>query len=109
VKTDYQMRQATNRRMRLLAVIDQELDRATARFDRFHSPHEGWAVIKEEMDELWKHVTENTGRSEAAMMEAVQTATMALRYVYDLGVDVPLPHEEEALRDYVERFKRVSS
>lgn len=107
--TEYQIREATSRRMRLLAVIDQELDRATSRFDRFNSPHEGWAVIREELDELWEHVKGNTGRDEDAMIEAVQIATMALRYVYDLGTDAPLPHEEDALRDYLERFKRVSS
>src|SRR5437899_667765 len=84
VPTDYQVREATNRRMRLLAVIDQELDKATSRFDRFNSPHEGWAVIREELDELWEHVRGNTGRGEGAMVEAVQIATMALRYVYDL-------------------------
>jgi len=109
VPTEYQVQQATNRRMRLLALIDQELENATKRFDRFNSPHEGWAVIREELDELWEHVRGNTGRDEAAMIEAVQIATMALRYVYDLGKDAPLPHEENALRDYLERFKRVSS
>jgi len=93
--------------MRLLALIDGELDRATDRFDRFNSPHEGWAVIREELDELWSHVCGDTGRSRDAMVEAVQIATMALRYVYDLG-DEPLPDEEDALRDYLERFKRVS-
>lgn len=107
--TEYQARQATNRRMRLLALIDQELEKATKRFDSFNSPHEGWAVIKEELDELWEHVRANTGRDRDAMVECVQIATMALRYVYDLGADAPLPDEETALGDYLERFKRVSS
>lgn len=93
--------------MRLLALIDQELEQATRRFDSFNSPHEGWAVIREELDELWEHVRGNTGRDRDAMVEAVQIATMALRYVYDLGEDAPLPEEEDALRDYFERFKRV--
>lgn len=106
--TDYQIREAESRRFRLLALIDGELERATTRFDRFKSPHEGWAVIHEEMDELWEHVKANTGRDRDAMLEAVQIATMALRYVYDLGEDAPLPDEEDALRDYLDRFKRVS-
>lgn len=105
--TSYEIEQALNRRMRILAVIDQELDRAVSRFDSFHSPHEGWAVIKEEVDELWAHVCGNSGRGREAMIEAVQIATMALRYIYDLGEDVPLPAEYEALRDYIERFTRV--
>jgi hypothetical protein len=92
--------------MRILALIDGELERATARFDTFHSPHEGLAVIWEEFEELKEHVWANTGRGRDAMLEAVQVATMALRYVYDLGAE-PLPDEEDALRDYLERFKRV--
>lgn len=107
--TDYRVEQANNRRMRLLALIDQELETATRRFDGFHSPHEGWAVIKEELDELWEHVRANTGRDRDAMVECVQIATMALRYVYDLGEDAPLPEGEAALIDYLERFNRVSS
>lgn len=105
--TDYQIDQAVNRRMRLLALIDQELENATTRFDSFNSPHEGWAVIREELEELWEHVRANTGRERDAMVECIQIATMALRYVYDLGEDAPLPLEEEALRDYLDRFKRV--
>lgn len=105
--TEYQLHQNELRRMRLLALIDGELERATARFDRFHSPHEGWAVIREELDELWSHVRADTGRGRDAMVEAVQIATMALRYVYDLGQE-PLPDEEDALRDYLERFNRVA-
>lgn len=106
--TDFQLRENESRRMRLLALIDGELERATERFDRFNTPHEGWAVILEEVDELWGHVRGDTGRGREAMIEAIQIATMALRYVYDLGEE-PLPDEENALRDYLERFKRVSS
>lgn len=94
--------------MQILAVIDQEFERAIGRFDSFHSPHEGWAVIKEELDELWEHVRANDGRSPDAMLEAVQIATMAMRYVFDLG-DVPLPDDPYALADYLERHKRVSA
>lgn len=105
--TEYQLHQRESRRLRLLALIDRELENATSHFDRFHSPHEGLAVIWEEFDELKKHVWENTGRSREAMVEAIQIAAMALRYIYDLGAE-PIPEEEDALRDYVERFKRVS-
>lgn len=106
--TEYQEREALNKRMRLLALIDQEFDRATRGFNEFNSPHEGWAVIREELDELWEHVKANDGRGREAMVEAIQIATMALRYVYDLSTqDAPLPEDEEGLDDYFERFKRV--
>ena len=68
----------------LLREVERELDRATAKFPPLNSPHEGWAVIAEEVDELWACVKENTGRSEEAWREAVQVASMALRYALDL-------------------------
>jgi len=108
VSTDYQTRRAANRRFQLLALIDAELERATTKFDRFNSAHEGWAIIREELDELWEHVKGNTGTDEAAMTEALQIATMALRYIYDLG-EAPLPDETARMEDYLERFTRVAS
>ncbi len=68
----------------LLAEVEVELFKAIRKFDPFNSPHEGWAVIKEELDELWEHVTKNTGRGLYAREEAIQIAAMALRYAMDL-------------------------
>jgi hypothetical protein len=69
---------------RVLASVGAELSFALGKFPVFNSPHEGKAVIEEELDELWKHVKENTGRSEQAREEAIQIAAMACRYVIDL-------------------------
>lgn len=68
----------------LLGLVDNELRRAMTKFAPFNSPHEGWAVIREELDELWEHVKANTGGSEKAQDEAIQLAAMALRYAYDI-------------------------
>lgn len=68
----------------LVRLVGDELERALKRFPRFNSPHEGWAVIREELDELWEHVRDNTGRSAEAQLEAIQLAAMALRYALDL-------------------------
>lgn len=68
----------------LLLDVESELRSALGKFASFSSPHEGKAVIEEELDELWEHVKANTGRSPAARREAIQTAAMALRYAYDL-------------------------
>jgi hypothetical protein len=62
-----------------------ELYNALQRFPIFNSPHEGYAVILEEIDELWEHVKANDGETQKAMDEAVQVAAMALRFVYDLA------------------------
>lgn len=67
-----------------LESVADELARALVRFPRFNSPHEGWAVIREELDELWELVKANDGRGEKAHTEAIQVAAMACRYVHDL-------------------------
>lgn len=75
----------SNRALALVREVGLELERAQAKFPAFNSPHEGYAVIREELErELWAHVCENTGRSEAAEREAIQTAAMAVRYALDL-------------------------
>lgn len=61
-----------------------ELAVAITKFPGFNSSHEGYAVILEELDELWEHVKANNGRGDDARNEAIQVAAMALRYVHDL-------------------------
>lgn len=65
-----------------VALIIEELERATEKFGRFKSAHEGYAVLLEEVDELWQEVKSNNrdGQEE----EAIQVAAMALRYLHDL-------------------------
>lgn len=59
-----------------------ELERASAKFPPFHSQHEGFAVLKEEVDELWQEVKHGT--PERAREEAIQVAAMAIRFVLDV-------------------------
>lgn len=68
----------------VLALVRRELVRATAKFGSFASAHEGYAVILEEVDELWDEVKAN--RPERATEEAVQVAAMGARFLLDLGV-----------------------
>lgn len=56
--------------------------RATARYHRFNSSHEGYAVLQEAVDELWDAIKSNN--LEAARKEAVQVAAMALRYIAEV-------------------------
>ena len=77
---------------KVLIEVRSELLNAIREFPPFNSPHEGKAVIEEELDELWAHVKANTGRSDAAYREAIQVAAMALRYAVDLfGYRSPAP------------------
>lgn len=63
-----------------------ELDKATNKFAPFNSAHEGYAVLLEEVDELWDEVKKNPKeRSEEKMRaEAIQVAAMALRFILDV-------------------------
>jgi len=64
-----------------------ELDRASAKFGAFHSNHEGFAVLKEEVDELWDAIkARKTGAgacNDEVRKEAIQVAAMALRFLID--------------------------
>ena len=64
-----------------------ELTRAQSKFPPFNSGHEGYAVILEELDELWREIRSNQatpGRDERMRKEAVQVAAMALRFLVDM-------------------------
>jgi len=63
-------------------VVD-ELLRATKKYNSFHSAHEGYGVILEELDELWDDIKFNNGTVEMRK-EAIQVAAMAVRFILDL-------------------------
>ena len=62
-----------------------ELHAAIKKFPPMLSPHEGYAIILEELDELWEQVRMPQPQSKALMRdEAKQVAAMALRFMADL-------------------------
>lgn len=68
-------------------LIYDETIRAAKLHKKFNSPHEGYAIIKEELDELWDAIrkTKNQNeRNEAMKKEAIQTGAMCLRFLMDL-------------------------
>ena len=69
-----------------LEQIKVEVLTAKAKWPGFNSAHEGYAILLEEVDELWEHVrTHQKNRNLAAMrMEAVQVAAMALRFATEV-------------------------
>jgi hypothetical protein len=65
--------------------IKEEFSRATSKHGKFNSAHEGYAVILEEMDELWEEVKKQYEKRDRDKMrlEAIQVATMAIRFIVD--------------------------
>ena len=77
----------------ILAEVGKELGRARdLGFGLFHSAHEGYAVILEEMDELKAEVWKNQKYREPKKLrdEAIQVAAMAVKFAASL---------DEALRE----------
>lgn len=74
---------------RIAHIITQEADNASSKFKKFNSIHEAYAVILEELDELWDEVKQKKGtpdydQYDRMFWEAVQIAAMCMRFIYDL-------------------------
>lgn len=70
----------------VLSDVLLELSSASDKFPPFNSAHEGYAILKEEVDELWDEVKKKPSlRSNMALeKEAIQVAAMALRFLVDV-------------------------
>lgn len=71
----------------IASTIGDEFVRAVEEhgFPTFHSYHEGYAVLKEELDELWEEVKKYPKQNKFKLKEeAIQIGAMALRFIYDL-------------------------
>jgi hypothetical protein len=69
-----------------LQLVEKECVRAGARYPKFNSAHEGYAVLLEEVDELWLEVKKSLKNRDAEAMraETIQVAAMALRFLWDI-------------------------
>jgi len=66
-----------------VAALD-EAKRVRAKWSAFHSYHEGYAVILEELDELWDECKKKEPDKQKLAEEAIQVAAMALRFIAEL-------------------------
>ena len=69
---------------RVLEEVKEELIRSNIVFNWFNSIHEGWAVIREELDELWDEVKKSKevySMNERMRREAIQVAAMAVKFI----------------------------
>ena len=65
-------------------LIEDELWKARRKFAPMNGPHEGYAVILEELDELWEEVKAKKQDKARMREEAIQVAAMAARFVEDV-------------------------
>ena len=65
-----------------VAEIQNEYQEAIKKFSTFNSQHEGFAVLREEVDELWDNIKANT-EIKLIKAEAIQVGAMAMRFLTD--------------------------
>lgn len=67
--------------------IEAEVVLARAKFPAgFHSAHEAYGVILEELDEFWDEVRQQRQDPSRLLRELIQTAAMCMRAAEDLGL-----------------------
>lgn len=67
----------------VMILIEAEYREASSKHPKFNSPHEGFAVIHEEFDELKAEVWKRKKSKRKMRSEAVQLAAMAIRFITD--------------------------
>lgn len=67
----------------VLVDLQEELAVAYSKYGDFASAHEGYAVIKEELEELWTEIKKKKEERNKANMkrEALQVAAMATKFI----------------------------
>lgn len=70
----------------ILQDVFKETETAVNQWPKFNSVHEGYAVLAEEVDELWQHVKTNQKKRKIAEMkkECIQVAAMAVRFSLEI-------------------------
>ncbi len=66
-----------------IELVLSELDNALDKFPMFNSSHEGYAVLKEEVDELWDEIKNNKYpmSSMNQKKEAMQIGAVAIKFL----------------------------
>jgi hypothetical protein len=65
-------------------LVALELAKAKAKHKRMNSAHEGYAVILEELDELWVEIKQQNQNKDKIKKELIQVAAMCQRFWEDV-------------------------
>lgn len=66
----------------ILNQVMDELYRAVEHYKPFPTPHHGYGIIKEELDEAWDEIKRNDPKR--TREEMIQVASSAIRYLHDI-------------------------
>ncbi len=94
------------------SLIDGEIVFATANFSSFNNAHEGYAVLLEEVDELWDAIKLNQKRHPYRIAkikeEAIHVAAMAIRLIHDCCHEKRIPlHLDPSFHKLLARYVRL--
>lgn len=67
-----------------ISLIITEYGRASSIHGKFNSPHEGYAIMLEEFDELWDEIKQREPNILNIKEEVVQIGAMAMRFLVDI-------------------------
>lgn len=76
---------------RIVALVRNEVHLAAEQHAPYNSMHEGYAVIKEEFDELWDEIKVKDRDRAKILKECIQVAATAMRFMHDLFGDEDHP------------------
>jgi hypothetical protein len=79
---------AEKKKDKIFTSMRTELNEAISKFPTpFNSSHEGFAVLKEEVDELWDEIKndKSPGSKERQIEEAIQIGAMAAKFILQLS------------------------
>lgn len=70
--------------MQIFAQIQREIEGSRKNHGTFTGSHEGYAVLLEEVDELWSEIKKRERNFSAMEKECVQIAAMAIKFIEDV-------------------------
>lgn len=75
--------------LKCLELAEKEYERSNKLYPMFHSTHEGYAVIKEEVDELWAEIMSSKKTFPDVMQraEVIQIMAMCIKFMESWPVE----------------------
>jgi len=60
--------------------LKEEIKEVESKFSEYNSPHEGYAIILDELDELWDEIKKHDHNQLKMYHESIQIACTAIRF-----------------------------